>query len=225
MITTTIKTDTELKTHVLDELRWDTTVDETEVGVQTRNGVVTLSGNVSSYAKRIAAVAAAHRVFGVRDVVDNMQVSLPLAGERTDEDLATAIRHAFMWNGLVPHERITTTVRSGFLTLEGAANTWNERQEAEATAQRITGVKGITNRIAIIAKAIDASAIKQRIENALERQAEYEAKRIGVYAVDGVVTLTGAVRSWAEKNAVERVAWATDGVSRVDDQTTIDPYQ
>jgi osmotically-inducible protein OsmY len=124
----------------------------------------------------------------------------------------------------VPDQKIKSTVTSGTVTLEGVVDNWMERYNAEKAINRLTGVKGVINKLTTAAKAIDAAQVKRDIESALERQTEREAKRLGVAVHDGTVTLTGSVRSWGEKNSAERVAWATAGVRHVNDQTTVDPY-
>lgn len=221
----TTKSDHQIKTDVLNELKWDSTVDETEVGVQVKNGIVTLTGNISSFPKKLAARDAAHRVWGVLDVVDDMKVKIPTIWERTDEDVAKAVRNAMKWDVLVPDEKISTTVSNGTVTLDGKVDTWMQRHDAERCVQRLMGVKGVVNQITVTGPTVDPAKIKREIEEALERQTEREAKRIGVSVHNGVVTLTGTLRSWGEKNAIERAAYYTPGVHRVDDRTTVDPYQ
>jgi len=219
-----IKSDVKIKSDVLDELKWDSTVDETEVGVQVHNGIVTLTGNIASYGKKVAARAAAHRVRGVLDVVDNTQVKIPTRWERTDEDIARAVRSALAWDVLVPDEAITSTVSAGVVTLQGTVDTRAQRAHAERTVQRLTGVRNVINLIAVTAKAVDAGDLKRQIEEALERQAEREARRIGVTVEGDAVTLTGSVRSWVEKNAIERAVSFAPGVRLLDDRTIVDPY-
>jgi osmotically-inducible protein OsmY len=220
-----MRTDAQIKTDVLNELKWDPSVEETEVGVQVKSGIVTLTGNISAYPKKLAARDAAHRVYGVLDVVDDMHVKIPTVWERTDEDVAKAVRNALKWDVLVPDDRITSTVSGGAVTLQGGVDTWMQRYDAERAVHRLTGVKGVINQITVSAPMVDPSKIKREIEEALERQTEREAKRIGVAVRDGVVTLNGTLRSWGEKNAVERAVSYATGVRRVDDRTTVDPYQ
>jgi osmotically-inducible protein OsmY len=112
-------------------------VDETEVGVQVRDGVVTLTGNISSYPKKLAALEAAHRVFGVLDVVDDMRIRLATLTERSDDTLAKAVRNALIWDVVVPDERIATTVSSGIVTLQGSVDIWSQRYDAERAVQRL----------------------------------------------------------------------------------------
>lgn len=225
MTLATQRSDAQIKADVLDELRWDSTVDETEVGVQVKNGIVTLTGGISAYPKKLAAVDAAHRVHGVLDVVDDMRVKVPTIWERTDQELAGAVRGTLTWDVLVPDDRVASTVSGGVVTLQGNVPTWTQRYETERAVRRLTGVKGVVNQITVGAAPMDSGQIKREIEEALERQTEREARRIGVSVRDGVVTLTGTVRSWAEKNAIARAASCSPGARRVDDKTTVDPCQ
>lgn len=219
------RTDAELQSDVLNELACDSTVDATEVGVQVKRGVVTLAGSIPSYPKKLAAVEAAHRVRGVLDVVNNLQVRIPAIWERTDEQVAEAVRQALRADVLVPDQSIQSTVSDGMVTLEGRVDGWPQRVHAEECVQRLTGVKGVVNLISVSRSTARADEIKRQIEGALRRQAEREASRIDVAVSDGIVTLTGTVRSWAERNAVERAAQFVPGVRRVDDRTTLDPMR
>ncbi len=225
MALATAKSDSQVKADVLEELRWDPNVDETEVGVQVKSGLVTLTGSIGAYAKKLAAIEAVHRVQGVLDVVDEMKVKIPSVWERTDRDVADAVRHALKWDVFVPDDRIKTTVAGGVVTLQGSVDTWMQRYDAERAVQRLTGVTAVVNQITVAAPAVDAAQLKRQIEDALERQAEREARRIGVAVREGVVTLTGTLRSWGEKNAIERAAAFAPGVRRIDDRTVVDPYE
>jgi osmotically-inducible protein OsmY len=224
MTTAIIKSDSQIKTDVLNELKWDSRVDETDVGVQIKDGIVTLVGSVDVYAKKIASREAAHRVHGVLDVVDELQVKVAGVGAPTDIDIARGVRDALEWDAFVPDEKITSTVSLGIVTLEGVVPTWSQRADAERVVRGLTGVRGVINQISVMAKAVDSSRIKADIEEALERQAEREARRIGVQVKDGVVMLTGRVRSWVEKDTIDRVVGFATGVRRVDDRLVVDPY-
>ena len=224
MTTAIMKTDSQIKSDVLNELKWDSRVDETDVGVQVKEGIVTLVGSVDVYAKKIAAREAAHRVHGVLDVVDELQVKVARIGAPTDTDIARGVRDALEWDAFVPDEKITSTVSLGIVTLEGVVPTWSQRADAERVVRGLAGVRGVINQITVMAKAVDSSRIKADIEEALERQAEREARRIGVSVKDGVVMLTGRVRSWVEKDTIDRVVGFATGVRRVDDRLIVDPY-
>jgi osmotically-inducible protein OsmY len=224
MTTAIIKSDSQIKTDVLNELKWDSRVDETDVGVQIKDGIVTLVGSVDVYAKKIASREAAHRVHGVLDVVDELQVKVAGVGAPPDIDIARGVRDAHEWDAFVPDEKITSTVSLGIVTLEGVVPTWSQRADAERVVRGLTGVRGVINQISVMAKAVDSGRIKADIEEALERQAEREARRIGVQVKDGVVMLTGRVRSWVEKDTIDRVVGFATGVRRVDDRLVVDPY-
>ena len=222
--TAIVKSDSQIKGDVLNELKWDSRVDETDVGVQVKEGIVTLTGGVNVYAKKIAAREAAHRVHGVLDVVDELQVKVPGIGARTDTDIARAVRDALEWDAFVPDEKIRSTVSLGIVTLEGAVQTWSQRADAERVVRGLAGVRGVIDQITVAAKAVDTTRLKTDIEEALERQAEREARRIGITIKDGVVLLTGRVRSWVEKETIDRVVGFAPGVRRVDDRLVVDPY-
>lgn len=225
MLLTGTKTDKEIQKEVMKELDWDPQVDAVEVGVQVEDGVVTLTGTVATYAKKLASKRAAHRVAGVMDVVNNLTVELPDPHQKTDQEVARTVRSALEWDVLVPDTRIHSTVSKGFVILEGEVDSWADKLAAECAIENLTGVRGVDNRIEVkIKKRIDSDAIRKAIEGALERQAEREAGRIGIRVLDGVVTLTGTVRSWTEKNAVHNVAVFTPGVRRVDNQLVVDSF-
>jgi osmotically-inducible protein OsmY len=210
---------------VLRELKWDTRVEETEVGVTVDGGVVTLTGPVSSWGKRLAAEEAAHRVAGVLDVANDIEVKLPTALYRTDAELAHAVRHALEWDVFVPDTRIQSTVSDGWVTLEGSVDTWSEREDATRAVRNLSGVRGVTSKITVAPSASVPREVRKAIEEALERRAEREARRIHVEIENGRVTLTGHVRSWVEKQAVVGAARYTPGVLAVEDNLQVDPYE
>jgi osmotically-inducible protein OsmY len=219
----TMSLDGEIQQAVLRELHWDTRVDETDVGVEVDRGVVTLTGTVDSYVKRLAAEQAAHRVMGVLDVANDMHVKIPGGLRKTDTEIAQAVRNALEGDVEVPHQRIRTTVSHGRVTLEGDVDLWHERHVAEQAVQRLAGVLGVTNLIDVVPPIADRESVREQIEEALERRAERTAKHIKVAAHDGVVTLSGTVRSWPEKRAVLGAARFTRGVCDVVDRLRIAP--
>jgi osmotically-inducible protein OsmY len=211
------KMDTQIHHDVLEELKWDSRVEETEVGVQVANGVVTLSGTVTSWAKRVAAQEAAHRVIGVLDVANDIQVKVPGGLTRTDTEIAQAVRRALEWDVFVPEAKITSTVTDGWVTLDGAVDTWSQRNDAERAVRNLTGVKLVLNKITVKPAKPVPEDVRRAIEQALERRAEREARRIRVDVKDGTVTLTGTVDSWAERKSVVAAARFTPGVQAVED--------
>jgi len=167
---------------VLEELKWDSRVDETEVGVEVDKGVVTLTRTVTGWAKRSAAEEAARRVIGVLDVANDIKIKVPGALTRTDTEIAQAVRH----------EKITSTVSDGWVTVDGTVDNWSQRGDAERAIRNLTGVKGVVNRITVTPLKPMTEDIRKAIEQVLERRAEREAKRIHVDVRDGVATLTGS---------------------------------
>jgi osmotically-inducible protein OsmY len=217
------KTDTQIHHDVLEELKWDSRVDETEVGVEVDKGVVTLTGTVTSWAKRMAAEEAARRVIGVLDIANDIKIKVPGGLTRTDTEIAQAVRHALQWDVFVPDEKITSTVADGWVTLDGTVERWNERVDAERALRNLTGVKGVVNRISVTPTKPMTADVRKAIEQALERRAEREAKRIHVDVQDGIATLTGSVHSWAERKSVVAAARFTPGVRDVQDQLRTEP--
>jgi two-component system chemotaxis response regulator CheB len=213
------KTDREVHRSVLEELKWDPRVDETDVGVEVDGGVVTLTGTVTSWAKRHAAQEAARRVAGVRDVANDVVVKMPGDLTRTDTEIAQAVRQALQWDVLVPDERITSTVTNGCVTLDGTVDRLTERDDAERAIRNLRGVTTVLNRITVAGQPsqdIDAR-IERSIERALDRRAERQARRITVRVSDGVATVSGPVNSWAERRAVLGAIRNTRGVLEVQD--------
>ena len=215
------KTDTQIHHDVLEELKWDSRVDEKEVGVQVEGGVVTLAGTVSSWAKRLAAQEAAHRVIGVLDVANDLKVKT--MGAHTDTEIAQAVRRALDWDVFVPEDKITSTVSDGWVTLDGTVERGSQRSDAERAVRNLAGVKIVVNKIAVMPPKPVPGDVRKAIEQALERRAEREAQRIQVEVRDGRVTLTGSVHSWAERKSVVSAVRFTPGVRAVEDHLRTGP--
>jgi osmotically-inducible protein OsmY len=219
----TYKSDDEIMSEVQYQIGWDSRVRQTEIGVTVKKGVVTLTGIVDSYAKKLAAQQAAHRVSGVLDVANDIEVKVPGSLRRTDAEIAQAIRHALEWNVLVPSDQIHSTVTDGWVSLEGNVEYYRERLDAERAVSHLPGVRGVTNKIAVCTP-IEPQRVKFLIEDVLERRADREARRIKVKVDEGEVTLTGSVKSWDEKKAILGAISHTPGVRTVRDHLFIDPY-
>jgi osmotically-inducible protein OsmY len=217
-----MKSDQQIQTDVMDELKWDPILDSAEIGVAVKNGVVTLSGQVSSYAKKIAAENAVKRVRDVKGLAEEISVKLPIDGRRTDAEIAAAALNALKWNSNVPDDKITLKVENGWLTLEGQLD-WQFQKDAAALAvDGIIGVKGVSCLITIKPK-IEIPVVRDNIKKALERSADIEADRIIIETQGNKVTLRGKARSWSERNEVERAAWCAPGVMAVEDELVIAP--
>ena len=215
-----MRTDLELQREVTNELRWDPRVRDDEIAVAARDGVVTLGGTVGSFAVKLAALKAAERVGGVHAVADDLDVKLPGSSQRSDTELAHQVVNALRWDVLVPDDRIKARVEQGWVTLEGEVEWEFERRAARRAVQNLTGVRGVTNLVALRARASTLD-VSQRIKDALRRQAELDARKIEVEATDGAVTLRGTVHSWAERHQAEQAAWSAPGVTRVDDRLVV----
>ena len=213
-------TDLEIQSDVIDELNWTRNVKANEIGVAVKEGVVTLTGTVESYLARHAAQDAALRIRGVHAVADEIEVHLHTSAERTDSDLALAIVNALKWDAVVPTDQLEVAVSRGYVTLKGQVDWYYQREAARRVVQRLAGVKAVNNMIIVAAHPAPAD-IKQRIERALVRSAEVDADTITVSVEENVATLTGTVRSYAEKVAAGRTAWLAPGIARVDNQIKI----
>jgi osmotically-inducible protein OsmY len=217
-----MKSDSELKRDVQNELKWEPSVNEAHIGVTVKDGVVTLTGHTPSYAEKYGAERAAKRVYGVKAVADELDVKLPGSAKRTDEDIARACVNALAANYSVPDETIKVVVNNGRVTLEGEVE-WQYQSEAAMNAVRyLTGVTGVSNNIAIKARASSID-VKDKIKAAFHRSAEIDARRVDVEVQDGQVILHGSVRSWAEREEAQQAAWAAPGVSAVDNQIAVTP--
>ena len=215
-----MKTDSQLQRDVFEELRWDPRIREAEIGIAVKDGVVTLSGFVDSYAQRNAAERAVERINGVKAVAEELQVRIPGSLHRSDTDIAHHAVAALEWDVEVPDDKIRVKVDNGRITLEGEADWQDQRLAAERAVRYLTGVKGVTNQIRI-APRVSSYDVSQRIKDALRRSAESDAQKIEVEAKDGRVTLRGSVHSWADRAEAERAAWGAQGVTEVDDRITV----
>lgn len=224
MLVITEKSDRQIQQDVLRELRWDTRVADTDVGVEVDKGIVTLTGTVNSYAKRLAAREAAHRVVGVLDVAEDIKVKSPGTLDRNDTEIARAVRVALTWDAFVAEEKIRSTVTDGFVTLEGEVTTLREKEDAEAAIRNLAGVQGVRNRLVVAAVKVNPLKLRESIEEALERRAEREAERIRVRVEDGTVVLEGKVRTWPEKQAILGAVSHAPGVREVKDKLTVNPW-
>ncbi|HEX6434980.1 MAG TPA: BON domain-containing protein [Gemmatimonadales bacterium] len=214
---------TNLQHRVQEELEWDPTLDAAHIGVAVAQpGVVTLTGTVATYAEKLSAERAAKRVTGVRAVANDIEVELIGSMRRTDTDIAQAVLRALEWDIAVPHEKIQVRVERAWVTLEGEVALQFQRAAAENAVRRLSGVRGVTNQIRLqVRPSVEPAEVKSRIEAALRRSAEIDARGIQVDANNSTITLRGRVRTWAEREEAERAAWGAPGVLAIKDELIV----
>jgi osmotically-inducible protein OsmY len=215
-----MKSDKQLQQDVMDDLRWDPSVDASKIGVSVINAVVLLNGTVPSFYQKQSAERIVKRVAGVRAVANDIEVRLPNSTERNDTDIAQAALNALTWDTSVPDERVQVSVTKGWVTLEGSVD-WNyQRESSEKVVERLVGVKGVTNHITVTPH-VKSRDVKSEIKSALHRYAELESRNIEVDSADGTITLRGQVRSWSERKEVETAAWMAPGVTEVKNEIVV----
>jgi osmotically-inducible protein OsmY len=215
------KPDAQIQRDVLDELRWDARVRETDVGVEVSDGIVTLTGTLDTWTARVAAQEAAHRVQDVLDVANDIRVKPQGSLERTDTEIAKAVREALERDVLVDDECIHTTVSGGVVTLEGVVQSWTQHEDVCRAIRNLAGVREVRNLIAVEPPSIPTIEIRDAIEAALERHAIHAGKHVQVAVEDGKVILTGEAPSWAERNAIVGAVKGTPGVRKVENRLRI----
>ena len=209
-----------LRQDIIDELEFEPSIEAANIGIAVDNGVVTLTGHVSTYAQKAATEEAVRRVKGVKGIAEEIEVR-PFGSNLTaDDEIAKRALHSISWNTVVPDGAVQVKVQNGWVTLTGKVEWQYQRAAAFAAIRYLAGVIGVINNIEVMPHAT-ASDVKKRIEDALKRSAEVESKAIEVNVSNGKVTLKGKVNSWAERRTTERAAWAVPGVRMVEDRITI----
>lgn len=215
-----MKTDVQLKADVTAELAWDPAINATNIGVMVKDGVVTLSGHLDTFAEKHAAERAAQRVAGVRGIALELDVKLSAEHKRSDSEIAQAAASALLWNSRVPDDSIKVEVEDGWVTLTGEVDWGYQLAAAEHCVRPLTGVRGLSSSITIKPRA-NSKDISAQISAALMRQAAREARHIGIEVEGGIVTLRGKVHSLAEHDAAVGIAFNAHGVSRVIDKLEV----
>jgi osmotically-inducible protein OsmY len=216
-----MKTDSQIQKDVMDQLKWEPFLDAPQIGGAVKNGIVTLTGQVDSYAKKLAAEKATKKVSGVKAIAEDIQIGVSPLYRKTDAEIAEAVLDALKWNMAVQEEKIKIKVENGNVRLEGEVE-WNyQRTSAKDAIEKLAGVCSITNLITVKPK-ITPNNIRQKICAALQRNALVDAHNIMVDVDGGKVTLRGVVRSFIEKEDAEKAAWSAPGVTAVESRLQLE---
>ena len=215
-----MKADMQLQQDVLAELKWQPSVHAAGIGVEVKDGVVTLAGEVGSFVEKWDAERAAQRVAGVRALAIDLDVKLSEFGKRTDADIARSAQTALEWSTILTHDSVQVMVEAGWITLSGNADWYYQKQAATECVRHLSGVKGVSNQMAINPK-VPMGSVKADIEAALKRVSQTDAQQIAVTVTGDNVTLTGTVANWSERDLATTTAWGTPGVRTVVDNMTL----
>jgi osmotically-inducible protein OsmY len=216
-----MREDRTLQSDVMRELEWDPAVDAAHIGVSVRDGAVTLTGKVSGYAERVHAMKAAERVYGVRAIADELKIELPRSHARDDSAVAEAIAHMLRWNNDVP-DTVEAEVSHGLVTLRGKVEWPFQADQAKRAVQSVTGVRGVMSAIVVKPRA-RVPDLRKRIEDAFERAADLDARRIRITLTDAAVRLEGEVHSLREAELAREAVAAAPGVGTIDDRLAVVP--
>jgi osmotically-inducible protein OsmY len=217
-----MKSDYDLQKDVTDQLKWDLFVNVSDFGVSVKEGVVTLSGIVESYAQKLAAEKAVKKVSGVKAIALDVQVGDSPEMNKTDAEIAKAVLEALKWHSAVPEKNIQVKVENGMVTLEGEVEWAFQRHSATDAVAHLSGVRNVRNHIAIKPKVIPFD-VKHKIIAAFKRSANLDTSKISVEVLGHKVILRGKVRSFAEKENALEAAWSAPGISSVECYLEIEP--
>ena len=214
--------DVVLRNAVLEEFEWNALLDPSRLGVDVTNRVVTLVGTLDSIAQKLTAQSAAESVDGVRDVLCRIDVKIPVAAQRTDEEIARIVDQVLTWDALLPEQDVAINVDNAWVTLAGAVPTRRQADEAERAVSHLVGIRGVTNNLQLSDPPVTPEAVRQAIQHALERRAEHRARKIDVIVDDGAVVLRGSVESLGQKRTVRSAAGNAPGVDVICDELHVD---
>ena len=219
-----MKNDNQLQKDVVAELSWEPCIQSKDIAVSVKDGIVTLNGNVPTYAEKFAAESAAKRVTGVSGIAEELKVNLTNAHQRNDGDIAKAATVALAGNTSIPQEQVKVVVENGWVTLTGELE-WNyQRDYAHNAVRHLIGVKGVSNDLVVKALTVSALDVRGKIETTLKRIMQRASDKITIEATDGIVRLQGKVHTWEERNDAGKAAWSAPGVSMVENNQVVSYY-
>lgn len=214
-----MKTDTQLRSDVMEELSWAPAVTSGDIRVAAQDGVVTLSGTVPHYAEKMAAERVTQRVTGVKAIAEELEVNLDGIYKRSDSEVAAAVVNSLGWHVSIP-DSVQAKVENGWVTLSGHAEWEFQRRAAGDAVRHMFGVKSVSNDIDLRPN-VQSSDVKAKIEKTLKRDAEIDAALISVTSDGGMVTLAGTVHSWDQRAGAGMAAWSTPGLTSVANDLTV----
>lgn len=220
-ISTMTPQDARIREHVQEQLEWDPEVDASAIGIAAKDGSVTLTGYIDSYAGKLAAERVAKRVRGVRAVANDIEVRLKVG--RTDTDIAADAARAFDLYASIPRG-VQAAVHDGHVTLTGTVAWLFQKRHAEQVVRHIRGVRGIFNHLTLAPRAVERD-VHHRINAALHRNANLDARRIAVSVSGDTATLSGTVSTWLERDSAERAAADAPGIAVVVNHVIVEPVE
>jgi osmotically-inducible protein OsmY len=208
-----------LQKKVQEALAWEPLLEVASIGVTAKDGIVTLTGTVDNYIKKLEAENAAKKVAGVKAVVEKIEIDCNHF-VITDQDIAKDALDALKWNVAIPEDKLKIIVNDGWIYLKGVVDWSYQKHAAKKAVEKVPGVKGVVNSIQI--KSANTDKIeKNAIENAFHRNSSLFDKDINVTVSGNVVTLTGVVTAYFQKEEAERIAWNSPGVWNVNNLLTV----
>jgi osmotically-inducible protein OsmY len=216
-----MKTDIEIQKDVIDQLKWEPFLNAAEIGVAVKSGIVTLSGQVDTYSKKVLAEKAVKKVSGVKAIAEDIQVGLTPAYKKSDAEIAEAVVNALKWHTMIPEDKIKISVEDGTVKLEGEVEWEYQRNQAKTAVENLMGVRFVTNLVSVKPK-ITPYELQQKITSSFQRSANIDAARVTAEVIGSKVILRGKVRSFAEKDDAENAVWSAPGVITVENKLTIE---
>jgi osmotically-inducible protein OsmY len=216
-----MKSDIEIQKDVIEQLKWEPFLNAAQIGVSVKNGIVTLSGQVDTYSKKMLAEKAAKKVAGVKAIAEDIQVGISPSYKRSDTEIAEAVVNALKWHTMIPEDKIKVSVEEGNVKMEGDVEWEYQRSQAKTTVENLMGVRFVTNLIAVKPK-ITPYELQQKITASFQRSANIDAGKVTVDVTGSKVTLRGKVRSFAEREDAENAVWAAPGIVLVENKLLIE---